>query len=77
MISQELKSILEKEGIDLHGEGDSLEGERDQSDSGPHGKHNALDIADLEDADMAGGIKSLDCTLILTEGQTAKKFAVS
>ena len=34
-------------------------------------------IAKLEDANDAGTTKSLDCTLILTEGDSAKSLAVS
>ena len=34
-------------------------------------------IAKLDDANDAGGAKSRDCTLILTEGDSAKTLAIS
>lgn len=34
-------------------------------------------IAKLDDANFAGGAKSRDCTLILTEGDSAKSLAMS
>jgi len=34
-------------------------------------------IAKLDDANQAGGRKAADCTLILTEGDSAKTLAVS
>jgi len=34
-------------------------------------------VENLEDANMAGTVKSKDCTLILTEGLSAKTFAIS
>ena len=34
-------------------------------------------IPELDDASNAGGRKSLDCTLIVTEGDSAKALAVS
>lgn len=36
-----------------------------------------LDVPKLEDANEAGGSKSHECTLILTEGDSAKALAVS
>jgi len=36
-----------------------------------------LDVPKLEDANEAGGSKSHQCTLILTEGDSAKALAVS
>ncbi|XP_043274245.1 DNA topoisomerase 2 isoform X2 [Venturia canescens] len=45
---------------------------------GPKSKKRKLQgIAKLEDANDAGTAKSLDCTLILTEGDSAKTMAVS
>ncbi len=41
-------------------------------------KHSKLrGIAKLDDANEAGGRNSLDCTLIITEGDSAKTLAVS
>ncbi len=40
-------------------------------------KSRVLSIPKLEDANLAGGKKSLDCTLILTEGDSAKALAVA
>ena len=41
-------------------------------------KHSKLrGIAKLDDANEAGGKNSLDCTLIVTEGDSAKTLAVS
>jgi DNA topoisomerase-2 len=40
-------------------------------------KSQVLAIPKLEDANLAGGRKSLDCTLILTEGDSAKALAVA
>ena len=36
-----------------------------------------LDIPKLEDAELAGGPSAADCTLILTEGDSAKALAVA
>ena len=36
-----------------------------------------LNIPKLEDAEMAGGPNAADCTLILTEGDSAKALAVA
>ena len=41
-------------------------------------KHSKLrGIAKLDDANEAGGKNSLDCTLIITEGDSAKSLAIS
>lgn len=40
-------------------------------------KSQVLSIPKLEDANFAGGKKSVDCTLILTEGDSAKALAVA
>jgi DNA topoisomerase-2 len=37
----------------------------------------SLDIPKLEDAELAGGARSHECTLILTEGDSAKALAVA
>lgn len=49
-----------------------------QKASGSSSKRTRLTgVAKLEDANDAGGKNSLDCTLILTEGDSAKTLAVS
>jgi len=49
-----------------------------QKASGSSSKRNRLTgVAKLEDANDAGSKNSLDCTLILTEGDSAKTLAVS
>ena len=49
-----------------------------QKASGTSSKRNRLTgVAKLEDANDAGSKNSLDCTLILTEGDSAKTLAVS
>lgn len=49
-----------------------------QKASGSNSKRNRLTgVAKLEDANDAGSKNSLDCTLILTEGDSAKTLAVS
>ncbi|KAL9179376.1 hypothetical protein ACHAXT_008666 [Thalassiosira profunda] len=45
--------------------------------SGKQTKRQVLSIPKLEDANHAGGKKSADCTLILTEGDSAKALAVA
>lgn len=45
--------------------------------SGKNTKRQVLAIPKLEDANLAGGKKSADCTLILTEGDSAKALAVA
>lgn len=41
------------------------------------GKGQRVDIPKLEDAHLAGGRRALECTLILTEGDSAKALAVA
>jgi len=49
-----------------------------QKASGSSSKRNRLTgVTKLEDANDAGSKNSLDCTLILTEGDSAKSLAVS
>ena len=40
-------------------------------------KQRLTGIPKLEDANFAGGPRSLECTLILTEGDSAKALAMS
>lgn len=70
MISQEQKTALSMQGILLER---SLEGESES----PHRENIALDVDNLDDAYMAGGVHSLECTSIITEGRSAAQFAVS
>jgi DNA topoisomerase-2 len=44
---------------------------------GKSGRRQLIDVPKLEDAVAAGGDRSLECTLILTEGDSAKALAVS
>ncbi len=45
--------------------------------SGKQTKRQVLSIPKLEDANLAGGKRGADCTLILTEGDSAKALAVA
>lgn len=50
---------------------------REVGASGKQTKRQVLSIPKLEDANLAGGERSADCTLILTEGDSAKALAVA
>ncbi|XP_015784056.1 DNA topoisomerase 2-alpha-like [Tetranychus urticae] len=44
---------------------------------GVKSKHSRVHVPKLEDANLAGGARSIECTLILTEGDSAKSLVVA
>uniref|UniRef100_A0A0A9CVG2 DNA topoisomerase (ATP-hydrolyzing) n=1 Tax=Arundo donax TaxID=35708 RepID=A0A0A9CVG2_ARUDO len=66
-ISKELQLKLKSRGVDVQ--------VHDEVEAALHEDTTHVDIAGLEDAYMAGGKNSLDCTLILAEGTSANQFA--